>query len=117
MAEVRFHPEAQAGYDAALAWYQARSPRVADRFEAEVEHVLGLVSANPAMFPPYDDEHRFTRVRRFPYSLVHQSLPDGVYIVAVAHSRRRPSYWGRRRLTSRRGGSWASRDGGPIGRL
>jgi hypothetical protein len=34
MAEARFHPEAQAEYRAALAWYQARSPQAADRFEA-----------------------------------------------------------------------------------
>ncbi len=96
MAEVWFHPEARAEYDAAFAWYQARSPRAADRFEAEVEHALELVAADSAMFPMYDDEHRFAMVRRFPYSLVDQVPPDGIYVVAVAHSRRRPGYWLRR---------------------
>lgn len=47
MDEVRFHPEAQA----ALAWYQARSPQAAARFEAQAEHVLGLIAASPMMFP------------------------------------------------------------------
>ena len=88
MADVRFHPEAQAEYQAALAWYQARSHQAADRFEAEAEHVLDLVAANPAMFPRYDDEHRFAMLRRFPYSVVYQALPDGVYVIAVAHTRR-----------------------------
>jgi plasmid stabilization system protein ParE len=93
VAEVRFHPEAQAEYQAALAWYHARSQQAADRFEAEVERVLGSVAANPAMFPLYDDEHRFATLRRFPFSVVYQVLPDGVCVIALAHSRRRPGYW------------------------
>ena len=37
MANVLFHPEAQAEYQASIAWYQARSPQAAVRFEAEVD--------------------------------------------------------------------------------
>jgi hypothetical protein len=49
-----------------MAWYRARSPNTATRFEAEVERVLKLIDANPNMFPKYDDEHRFAVLRRFP---------------------------------------------------
>ena len=93
MADARFHPEAEAEYRIAWAWYHARSPRAADRFEAEVEHVLGLITARPATFPLYDDEHRFATLRRFPYSMIYLAIPDGVHIIALAHSRRRPGYW------------------------
>lgn len=93
MAEVRFHPEAQAEYEGALAWYQARRRQAADRFEAEVERVLGLVTSNPGLFPQYDDEHRFVMLRRFPYSVVYRVLADGIHVMAVAHSRRKPHYW------------------------
>jgi plasmid stabilization system protein ParE len=91
--DIRFHPEAQAEYQTALGWYQARSPQAATRFEAEVERVLGLVAANPGMFPKYDDENRFTMLRRFPYSLVYQVQPGQVHVVALAHSRRSAGYW------------------------
>jgi plasmid stabilization system protein ParE len=93
VADIRFHPEAQAEYQVALAWYQARSPQAAARFEAETERVLGLVAANPGMFPLYDDEHRFAMLRRFPYSIVYQGQPDQIFVVAVAHSSRSPGYW------------------------
>jgi hypothetical protein len=53
VAKVSFHPEAQAEYDGALAWYQARSPRAASRFEAEMEHFLGLIETSPQLFPSY----------------------------------------------------------------
>lgn len=96
MADIAFHPEARDEYDAALAWYQSRSPRAAARFEDEVERVLGLVGATPDAFPAYDDEHRFTVLRRYPYSIVYQDQPDRVYVVAVVHSSRAAGYWGGR---------------------
>jgi hypothetical protein len=55
--------------------------------------MLGLIADKPSLFPRYDEEHRFAMLVRFPYSLVYQSLPDRVQVIAVAHSRRRPGYW------------------------
>jgi len=91
--DVRFHPEAQAEYQAALAWYQARSPQTAARFEAEMERLVQAVSANPRMFPVYDDDQRYAMLGRFPYSVVYRMQPDSVHVVAVAHSRRAAGYW------------------------
>jgi plasmid stabilization system protein ParE len=93
VADVRFYPEAQAEYDTALAWYPSRSPRAADRFEAEVERLVGLIGATPELYPEYDDEHRYAVLRRLPYSLVYQILPAHVLVVALAHSGRAPGYW------------------------
>jgi hypothetical protein len=51
---------------------------------------------------------RFTRrvrrflVRRFPFGVLYQVADDEVFIVAVAHLRRRPSYWRGRRLPNKR---------------
>jgi len=94
--EVRFHPEAQAEYQAALAWYQTRNARASVRFEAELDRVIEGIIANPAMFPAYDDEHRFSMLRRFPFSVVYLAQPGQIEIVAVAHTRRSAGYWRRR---------------------
>ena len=93
MADILFHPEAQAEYDSALAWYQSRSPRAAARFEAEVERVLGLIGANPGLFPAYDDDHRFAVLRRYPFSVVYQEQSGHIEVIAVAHSSRSAGYW------------------------
>ena len=93
MADIAFHPEAQAEYQTAYAWYQSRSQRAAARFEAELERILGLIATNPELYPSYDDEHRFAVLRRYPYSVIYQVLAAQVYVVAVAHSSRAPGYW------------------------
>jgi toxin ParE1/3/4 len=93
VVDVTFHAEALAEYVDALAWYQARSPRAADRFEAEIEKALDLVKSNPTLFPRFDDDHRFVGVRNYPYSLIYQYHPDQIVVVAVAHSSRSAGYW------------------------
>ena len=93
MADVRFHPEAQAEYEAALMWYQARSVRAAARFEAEMQRTLDLIAVNPDLFPPYDADHRFAVLRRYPYSVVYRVQPTQVLVIAVAHSSRSAGYW------------------------
>ena len=54
---------------------------------------LRLVVEFPEMFPAYDDEHRFALLKRFPYSVVYQNLPDKIQVIALAHSSRQPGYW------------------------
>jgi plasmid stabilization system protein ParE len=93
VADIIFHPEAQDEYEQAFAWYHARSPKAAARFEAEVQRLLDLIQLHPESFPAYDDDHRFTVLRRFAYTLVYQVQPDRILIVAVAQAGRRPGYW------------------------
>jgi toxin ParE1/3/4 len=93
VANILFHPEAQAEYDAALAWYQARSLRAAALFEIEMDRLLGLIGGNPNLYPAYDDDHRFAVLRRYPYTVIYQSLPAHICVVAVAHSGRSAGYW------------------------
>jgi plasmid stabilization system protein ParE len=93
VADILFHPEAQAEYRAALAWYQSRSAQAASRFEAEVGRMLGLIADNPALFRRYDADHRYAVLRRYPYGIVYRIEPEHIYIIAVAHASRAAAYW------------------------
>ena len=93
MADVSIHAAAEAEYEAALAWYLARSARAADGFEAAVEQALASVAARPELYPLCDDRHRFCPLRRYPYSLIYRVDGNQIRVVAVAHSRRLPGYW------------------------
>lgn len=93
MVDVRVHPAAQAEYEAAFAWYQARSPVAAGRFEAEVGRVLGRIATSPELYPAYDDQHRYALVARFSYTVVYRICAVEVHVIAIAHSHRRADNW------------------------
>src|SRR5207244_12963147 len=93
MTNVTLNAEAEAEYEAALAWYMARSVRAANGFEAAFERALELIAANPELHPLCDDRHRFCRLRRYPYSVIFRADGDQLRVLAVAHSRRLPGYW------------------------
>ena len=93
MAEVSLHAAAEAEYEAALAWYLARSHRAAAGFEAAVERALGFIGAFPEACPLCDDRHRYCGLRRYPYGLVYRIDGDRVRVVAVPHDGQLPGYW------------------------
>jgi len=93
MVEVTVHPEAEAEYEHALAWYLDRSPQAAERFETAFDEATEAIRSHPTMFPLCDNLHRFVTLRRYPYSLVYRVEGDTAIVIAVAHSKRRPGYW------------------------
>lgn len=93
MLNVNFLPGADADYQGALAWYRARSPQAAARFDAAVMEGVWRIGDRPELYALIDDRHRRYLLRRFPYSLIYRVEPSEVLVVAVAHSRRSASYW------------------------
>jgi plasmid stabilization system protein ParE len=97
-AEAAFHPEAAAEYSKAYAWYADHDPRVAHRFEQEIESAVERIVEDPHRWPRHDDKHRKLVLRRFPYLVIYREHGDRIWIVAVAHGHRRPGYWKKRSI-------------------
>jgi len=93
MINIAFHPGADADYQDAFAWYEARSIQAASNFEAAIEHALRLIADDPNQWPFCDHIHRIYILRRFPYSIVYRLDGDTVLVIAIAHARRRQTYW------------------------
>lgn len=93
MAEVSLHAAAEADYEAALAWYLARSPRAAAGFDAAVERALEFIALFPDACPLCDDRHRYCALRRYPYGLIYRLDGDSVRVVALAHNAQLPGFW------------------------
>lgn len=60
---------------------------------AEFERALSFLSINPELGAVWRGSARRFPLRRFPYNLVYQIKPDELRVIALAHQRRRPSYW------------------------
>jgi len=66
-------------------------------FVAEFERAANLVLDNPLLGAVFRGGRRRYILRRFPYSIIYQVTAEELRILAVAHHRRRPSYWAQRK--------------------
>jgi plasmid stabilization system protein ParE len=91
--EVRLLPEAEDDLAEAAVFLEGRVPGLGERLTAEVEHAIERLRENPHVGPHLGRGVHKLRVNRFPYNLVYRVLSTEVLVLAVAHHRRRPSYW------------------------
>jgi toxin ParE1/3/4 len=92
------HAAAEAEFREAMERYEQQRAGLGGKFRAEFEVTLQRVRDNPLLYAADDDSAvRHCPLRRFPYTLVYLDLEDRIWIAAVAHQRRRPGYWARRR--------------------
>jgi plasmid stabilization system protein ParE len=79
----------------AIRWHEERRPRWGGRVFEAVTKSLSLIEAHPEIGSPRRSRPpvRQLKVRGFPYLVVYRIRPDDVYVVAVAHTSRRPGYW------------------------
>ena len=94
---VEFHPSASEELEAASSFYEGRRPGLGEELADEIEDVCVLLSEYPAIGRKVDEAHRSVPLRRFPFVLFYLVRANVVQIIAVAHKRKRPGYWRRRR--------------------
>ena len=91
------HEEAQEELHDAVAWYETRQSGVGHRLLDEVLQALGRLESNPRVGARYSKSERFYRLKHFPYIIYFQEFADHLWIAAIAHERRRPRYWKKRK--------------------
>ncbi|HEX2643572.1 MAG TPA: type II toxin-antitoxin system RelE/ParE family toxin [Thermoanaerobaculia bacterium] len=88
-----FHSQAALEVEEALAWYREQSPTAEERFLADFQHAVEQVASAPRRWPRFRASTRRYVFRRFPYSLIYKMSGSTIRVLAVAHDRRRASYW------------------------
>lgn len=95
--KLRVLSTAEAEATEAACWYDDQSIGLGELFLAEYAAALSAVEFDPLQFGLLETEPagRFRRciLRRFPYAVIFEILPNEVLVLAVAHSSRRPGYW------------------------
>jgi toxin ParE1/3/4 len=89
------HLEAEIEMTNAAESYRVKLPHLARNFRAAFEECTTLVLEMPEAFPnavPGVPARR-AKLNGFPYQLIYLIDPDAVYVVALAHERKKPSYW------------------------
>ena len=91
----RFHDEAEMESDEANEYYSEQSLEVGFAFVAALEEAVTLCEEWPLAAPiwPGRPDVRRRVLVDFPYSIIYAPEPSGIFVVAVAHAKRRPGYW------------------------
>ena len=99
MKPVLVHPKATTELDEAIVYYESKVTGLGLDFLASVEQAIQKIQNNPHTWPPHTDA-RFRKylLERFPYSVFYMERPEAIWIAAIAHAKRRPDYWRRRKL-------------------
>lgn len=90
---VLFSPEARSEFEQAEAHYQRQQVGLDERFRAEVRSALHRIGAWPLSCPREQGDIRRLVLPRFPYKVLYSVESDHLYVIAVAHQHREPSYW------------------------
>jgi toxin ParE1/3/4 len=89
-----FHPEARFELLNATEYYRERSPELARDFYEEVNEAVNELLEFPESSPViHPIGVRRKVLQRFPYNVLYAVDPDVLFIVAIAHQKRRSDYW------------------------
>jgi toxin ParE1/3/4 len=88
-----FHPEARAEFLAAIDYYEECEPGLGADFAIEVRSTIENILSFPNAWPILEDNIRRNQTRRFPYGIIYSQDEGVIFILAVMHLHRDPSYW------------------------
>lgn len=90
---LEFHPNAELELIEASLYYERKVPGLGARFENEMRRATDLLLENPEVGSPIEGQLRKFVLGTFPYNLIYSTSADSVWVLAVAHHKRKPGYW------------------------
>ncbi len=87
---------AQAEFDDAADWYEARRPGRGDQFTDAVRDVLADIGNRPDAHPEVYNDVREALVPGFTYAVYYRIEASRVSVLAVFHTSRDPAEWQKR---------------------
>ena len=100
--KLRVHDFAEAELLWAARWYEQREPGLGKEFLAEYQSTIERILGAPRRFAKLETTRsrralRRCFIHRFPYYVGFEIVGDQIHVLSVAHAKRRPNYWIRRR--------------------
>lgn len=96
MKPLGIHPAAEAEIWAELSYYDEKRAGLGRELKLEIRSAFARIQQHPQAFAA---DHRGVRrclLHRFPFSVVFREKADLIWIIALAHHKRRPNYWRKR---------------------
>jgi toxin ParE1/3/4 len=94
---VVFLEEASLELQDAAQWYEESEPGLGVKFRNELEHVITRISQDPLLWAEQSHGYRRVNCPVFPYYVAYFIRGNEILIAAIAHGRRKPLYWKKRK--------------------
>ena len=91
--------EAEAELWDAVDFYESKLDSLGLDFEEEVSNAFKAIIEAPSRWPLQMDKSRRFLLKRFPYAVHYYETNQYIWIVAVAHQKRKPGFWRSRTAT------------------
>lgn len=92
-----FLPAAEKEYIDVIKWYQEISTGLAYNFIFDFDNCIDVICNRPKSFPVFFKNYRKLNFTIYPYKIIYRVEKNQVIVVAVAHHKRHPRYWRRRK--------------------
>ncbi|MEM7352783.1 MAG: type II toxin-antitoxin system RelE/ParE family toxin [Acidobacteriota bacterium] len=93
MTQPIFHRQAERELLKSIDLYEAKVRGLGGQFLERVIQALEQIQAFPESCPVLSGRARKRPLRQFPYSVIYSIDPSGIFILAIAHQKRRADYW------------------------
>jgi len=96
MYTLTLKPEVYNDIKIAYDWYESQRIGLGEDFLLTLEESYSKITRTPKIYQPIYKTVRSKLLRRFPYGLFFVLRGNEVIIIAVMHTRRKPSDWNER---------------------
>ena len=90
---IKFLYEAENELISITDYYNDVNPNIKNRFLEEFYDKIQLISISPNIFQKYKYKTRKCVMKNYPYNLIFKEHDEKIYIIAIAHQKRRLNYW------------------------
>jgi len=89
-----FHIDAEAEHLETVAYYESKQPGLGVIYLSEFEKIMANICDSPRRNRiEIEPGIRIKNMEKFPFNILFREITSTVQVLAVAHRRRRPTYW------------------------
>ena len=96
MYTLKFKPEVYNDIKVAYDWYESQRIGLGEDFLLTLEESYSKITRTPKVYQLIYKTVRRKLLRRFPYGVFFVLKDDEIIIIAIMHTRRKPSDWNER---------------------
>lgn len=94
---IRLSTSARAELVDAIQYHEREREGIGQELAAEIDRAVRLIAERPMVGSDIGKGERKFTIDRFRYNVIYRVEEKNVFVLAIAHHRRKPNYWRKRK--------------------